>query len=144
MQTGRTLVVVTGIRVLVVALGIALIGLFAYCLGQKLLRLTPMQTAEATVVALKPMGNSTDHYPRKPPLFPVVRFRTAQGQSVTVTGPTGSRPAAYQIGQQVQLSYNPADPQQVELPDFFSQWGAILITSLFALLGWRLVRAGWK
>ena len=117
---------------------------FAYCLEQKLVQLNTMHTAEATVVAMEPGANSVDHRRYKRLLYPVVHFLTAQGQSMTVTCPTATNPPTYHVGQQVQLSYYPADPQQVELPDFFSQWGAVLITALFAMLGWRTVRAGWK
>jgi len=48
------------------------------------------------------------------------------------------------VGQRVLVRYHPHHPQQVELTDFFSQWGAILITALFALLGWVVLRAAFS
>jgi hypothetical protein len=128
-------------RLLVIAIGLSLLVPFAYCVGQKIMLWSVASTATATVIALKRGVSSNSHYPSEPLLFPVVRFVTAEGQSLTVTSPSASIPQPYHVGQQVRVRYHPDHPQQVELTDFFSQWGAILITALFALLGGAALRA---
>ena len=127
-------------RLLFAALGAALIGLFCYCLGSRLLFLRTAQPATATVVRLEAHDDDSDGGTC---YFPVARFTTAAGQPVTATSPAGTGTPAYTVGEQVHIRYDPARPQRVELPDFFSQWGAILISAFFALCGWGLLRAVW-
>lgn len=128
-------------RLLVIAIGLSLLVPFAYCVGQKIRLWSVANTATATVVALERVVSSHSHYSHEPLLSPVVQFVTAQGQSIRATSPSASIPPVYHVGQRVLVRYHPDHPQQMELTDFFSQWGAILITSLFALLGWAVLRA---
>jgi len=129
-------------RLFFIGLGLALLAPFAYCLTTKLWFWSQASTAPATVVALEIKG-AADLRSRKPTLFPVVRFVTAQGQHLTATAPTGTNPPAYEAGQRVSIRYLPDNPQQVEMPDFFSRWGGILISAVFGLLGWAILRAAW-
>jgi hypothetical protein len=59
--------------------------------------------------------------------YPVVRYTTQDGKEIEFTSSSGSNPASYEEGEKVNVMYNPKNPQEVSLPDFFSQWGAALI-----------------
>ena len=49
-------------------------------------------------------------------------FQDAQGRNHTVTSSTGSSRPAYEVGQQVRVLYDPADPQQARLHGFAELW----------------------
>lgn len=71
--------------------------------------------------------------------YPTVQFTARDGQPYTVASNSGSNPAAYEIGESVQIYYNPEDPTDILLPDFFSLWGVSLILGgiglVFTLIG---------
>jgi len=50
--------------------------------------------------------------------FPVVRYQTASGQTVTFRSRTGTQPSPYKVGQQVPVLYNPADPRDARIDTF--------------------------
>ncbi len=50
--------------------------------------------------------------------FPVVRYQTANGQTVTFRSRTGTQPSPYHVGQQVPVLYNPADPRDARINTF--------------------------
>jgi len=50
--------------------------------------------------------------------FPVVRYQTANGQSVTFKSRTGTMPSPYKVGRQVPVLYNPADPRDARIDTF--------------------------
>ena len=58
---------------------------------------------------------------------PVVRFTTAQGESVTFFSSTSSYPPAYRVGESVEVLYRADDPGQARIHDWFSLWGLATI-----------------
>ncbi len=69
--------------------------------------------------------------------YPVVRFVTAEGDTVIFFGRTGSNPPAFRTGELVAVRYNPAKPQAARIDTFFSLHLADVITgglSVFFLI----------
>ncbi|MCC3159886.1 DUF3592 domain-containing protein [Hymenobacter sp. 15J16-1T3B] len=88
-----------------------LMGLFfagASLYGRRLQRARQQrgQLAEATIVALTPTRQ----------LFtPKVRFMTAAGHAVEIDTETAADADQYHVGQQVQVIYDPANPENADL-----------------------------
>lgn len=113
-------------------IGLGFLAVSFYILSQKISFWYTAQPATATVVAFEAQTGEDDYSEL---LHPVVRFNTAQGDSVRVIGPAGTMLPTFQLGQQLPLRYNPAYPRQVEFPDFLSRWGSILISAVLSGMG---------
>ncbi|MEX2160601.1 MAG: DUF3592 domain-containing protein [Anaerolineales bacterium] len=72
------------------------------------------------------------HYADGNSYCPVVRFTTRDRQIFTHYSDICSWPASYEQGQQVGMYYDPDDPQQVQLDDFFGIW---FLPLLFGFMG---------
>jgi hypothetical protein len=70
---------------------------------------------------------------------PVVRFETADGVSHTFRGRVSSNPPAFDVGEQVEVLYDPADPGDARLRGPMQLWFGFAVVSLlgaiFALIG---------
>ena len=129
-------------RLIFFVLGLAMLTLFAYVLGNKVLFWRAAQEATATVIAFEAHSDGRNGRPaRSITQYPVLSFLTARNEAVQVVAPGGSKPNPYVLGQRVTLRYNPAQPHQIELPDFASRWLALLVSGLFGLAGVWLLRA---
>ncbi len=82
--------------------------------------------------------------------YPVVRFTTAQGRESIFTDGEGSFPAVYEVGEVVEVLYDPNDPADATIKSWLSIWfGPLWVTTigLVPLLGigvwaaWQYVRA---
>ena len=91
--------------------------------------------AQGTVVELLRSQSGSD----SPTYRPVVRFNAAGGQAVEFTSRAGSNPPSYRKGEQVEVFYKPADPQNAMINGFFSLWGGPSIVgglgTVFFLIG---------
>jgi Protein of unknown function (DUF3592) len=65
---------------------------------------------------------------------PVVTYTTQEGKEYTIHSNSGSNPPSYTKGEKVDIYYNPKDPNDVSMPDFFSQWGGGVITGGIGLI----------
>jgi hypothetical protein len=54
--------------------------------------------------------------------YPVVRFTTAEGRTVEFSSSSGSS-SPPDVGDRVEVRYDPDDPQDAELSGFFDLWG---------------------
>jgi hypothetical protein len=106
------------------------------------LRLTRVgRTATAEVVDLKwadTDGSDQGSY------YPVVVFRTADGQQVRAPTKFGSFPPPAQVGERVQVIYDPADPAQVRLERLRGQqtvFSLVFIVVGGALLAYAIFRS---
>ena len=63
---------------------------------------------------------------------PVVRFSSGQGQTVVFTDGVGSYPEAYQVGETVEVLYDPQDPEDAMIPSWSGLWGA---STVFIVVG---------
>lgn len=76
---------------------------------------------------------------RKTLFYPVVEFRTVDGESIRFEGSTGSNPAAYRVGDTVKVLYDPQTPQSALIDSWEEVWmpsGFLIgIGGIFALMG---------
>jgi len=70
---------------------------------------------------------------------PRVRFTTANGEAVEFTGSMGSDPPGFDIGEQVSVLYDPANPNDARIDAFFQLWFAPL---MLGILGTFFITAG--
>lgn len=66
--------------------------------------------------------------------YPIVRFVTASGDTVTFQSRTGSRPPSYEVGERVEVLYEAAAPQRARMSGFFSLHIGSFVTGLLALI----------
>lgn len=64
--------------------------------------------------------------------FPVFEFTTAAGVSVATESQTTQ--GGLQVGQRVQILYDPNNPQKVEIDSFWSHWAVVAIALSFAVI----------
>jgi hypothetical protein len=85
------------------------------------------------------------HYADGNAYCPVIRYSVSGGRSYTHASDICSWPASYEEGQQVRLYVDRAEPQRVQLNDFFSIWFLPLLLgflgAVFAGVGYWVFRA---
>jgi hypothetical protein len=64
---------------------------------------------------------------------PVVRFTTRAGETVEFLANVATRPSDFQVGQQVALRYDPANPQQAVINRFIYVWFGVLMCAGFGV-----------
>lgn len=79
---------------------------------------------------------------------PVIEF-SANGQTYTFEGDNASDPPAYQVGEQVNVIYDPADPDTAQINKWVERWlfPILIIPAMsFAalLVNFFLIRALWR
>lgn len=78
---------------------------------------------------------------------PIVRFTDRQGREVEFQSSVRSKPPSHELGERVQVLYDPAEPAEAELDGFISLWlGPLIVgglgTAFFAIgAGWLLFKA---
>ena len=91
--------------------------------------------AQGVVEALK-----REKYVRRGVLFfPVVRFTTESGVTVSSRSDTGRDERAYRVGQAVGVLYDPDKPSQMRIDSFSSRWIGVIIPAFFALVSFGIV-----
>lgn len=74
---------------------------------------------------------------------PVVSFRTPSGEKIVFHARTSSFPAAYRVGEEVDVLYNPDEPDKARIKSFSSIWATTWIIgfmgSVFTLSGLALL-----
>jgi len=85
------------------------------------------QSVPGTVVRLESYRDSDNDTLYRP----IVQFKTLSGQDASLTG-HGSMPPSYDPGEAVTVLYDPRDPGDARIADFWSLWGA---TAALAALG---------
>ena len=66
--------------------------------------------------------------------YPVIRFGTAAGETVTFRSRVGSSPPSHHVGETLEVLYDPAAPQGAHTAGFFALYLGSFITGLFALI----------
>ena len=102
--------------------GIAMLigGIFVYRSNQQFLQSSLKSTGTVTGLDLKQSTDSSSYYP-------VVQFRTLENQVINFTSSAGSNPASYQVGETVEVNYNPTNPTSAKINDFMSNGFSVLI-----------------
>lgn len=85
------------------------------------------KTAKGKVIELTTVERNKIGKKKKSALFPVVKFTTLEGQTQTFRSPAGSTPAAYEIGEIVDVVYNPLSPSEAQIMGFWSMWGGAVV-----------------
>jgi hypothetical protein len=129
---------VLGIVFLVVGFaGVAGGGYLALSVRDFVERATPTL---GTVVALSASGGARGRVYR-----PVVRFVPPGGSAVVVTGSIGSNPPSYEVGEEVEVRYEPGDEVHARVGSLRKLWAApVLVTGfgvLFGLMGLFVISA---
>lgn len=65
--------------------------------------------------------------------FPLMRFRTVDGQDMEVESDIGTNPAPAREGAQVTVIYDPANPRRARIDNMIGRGGAL--GALFAVIG---------
>ncbi len=79
--------------------------------------------------------------------MPVVDF-TVRGQIYTFEGDNASYPPAYEVGEQVEIRYDPTNPNTAQIDSLFERWifPIIIIPAMIigaAILNFFMIRA-WR
>ena len=75
------------------------------------------ESAEGTVIEMQPR-----HSDGSTTYAPVVEFETAGGELVTYHSSSSSSPPAYDVGESVEVLYDPNDPSEAKINSFFNLW----------------------
>ncbi|MEJ0085976.1 MAG: DUF3592 domain-containing protein [Pseudomonadota bacterium] len=115
---------------LLLALGVGCLLLAAYLswLTLSFSRDTGRTTAEVVSYREIPDGNSTRYAPR-------VRYRTANGEIVTIDGQFATTSKRFAIGEQVPLTYKVAKPTEARIATFTDNWLGPCIGAVIGLVG---------
>lgn len=101
----------------------------------------PMAGAQGSVVDLEPSQSSDSTTYRA-----VVRFVDAKGAEIEFSSSTSSNPPAHEIGESVEVFYDPAAPRDAKINGFFDLWGGAAILAglgaVFFLIGTGIALAG--
>jgi hypothetical protein len=107
-------------------------GFFVYRSNQQFLQSSLKSTGTVTGLDLKQSSDSSSYYP-------VVQFRTLENQVINFTSSAGSNPASYQVGETVEVNYNPTNPTSAKINDFTTNWLTVLILgfmgAIFSFVG---------
>ncbi|HVR65971.1 MAG TPA: DUF3592 domain-containing protein [Verrucomicrobiae bacterium] len=126
----------TGIFLLI---GLGLLGGGAYSGVSTFDFLANAVSAPGVVIDLEARWDSDDggytYYPR-------VRFATEGGRPYEFTGDVGSSPASFDVGEEVRVLFDPADPSKARIDSFMQLWftplllaGMGTVFSIFGLWG---------
>lgn len=65
---------------------------------------------------------------------PIVRFVTAKGRTVEFASGIASSPPSYNESDEVEVLYNPENPQKAEINDFISMWLIVMILTFIGTI----------
>ncbi|WET02125.1 DUF3592 domain-containing protein [Flavobacterium sp. YJ01] len=110
-------------------IGACLLAGAIYLYVEKQAFLEKAETAQGTVVEMIPKRSkdSTTY-------SPVVSFTTKSGQTITYTSSVSSNPPSYDIGENVQIFYDPTNPNDAEINGFFSLWLGVIILGFIGIV----------
>ncbi|MBB4802442.1 hypothetical protein HNP37_002515 [Flavobacterium nitrogenifigens] len=115
-------------------IGAGLLAGAIYLYVDKQAFLEKAETTQGTVIEMIPKRSkdSTTY-------SPVVSFITKSGQTITYTSSVSSNPPSYDVGENVEIFYDPANPNDAEINGFVSLWLGVLILGgigiVFFLIG---------
>jgi hypothetical protein len=107
--------------------GMAAFGLFAGAVWSYFKQHRQMESRVPTTGTVVELTTRITASGRSTMICPVVEFSLPSGEKVRFTSEFGSRPAGHQIGQSVNVRYDPADPQKAEIESGMTLWLAPVI-----------------
>ena len=66
--------------------------------------------------------------------YPVIRFTTINGATVSMKSKTGRGGNPYRVGQTISVLYDPAHPKNMKIDTLWSRWIMVVVPALFALV----------
>jgi len=107
-----------GIVLLLLGLGCIILAVFLYQQDQAFARIA--KTATGTVIDFKKIAHETTpgsiNTGYTYTYAPIIKFVTSTGQAIQFTTPGSQNPPAYQIGDPVDVLYDPQNPNNAEIP----------------------------
>lgn len=82
-------------------------------------------TTQGTVVELQPVRSH-----KSTTYKPVVDFIDVKGVKIEFASGSSSNPPSYEVGEKVEVLYNPKEPQDAKIKSFFSLWMGPLIVGI--------------
>jgi len=67
-------------------------------------------------------------------ICPIVEFATSSGEKIRFTSDFGTLPASHKVGQNVNVRYDPIDPQKAEIDSAMNIWLTPLILVFMSLV----------
>lgn len=123
-------------------IGLILLGGALYLYQDKQAFLEKSEVAQGTVVELLSTKSKNSISYR-----PVVQFITKVGEKIKFSSSVGSNPASYNVGENVEVLYDPINPNKAEINGFSSLYLAPLILGVigtaFFLIGFMSIRFGY-
>jgi Protein of unknown function (DUF3592) len=120
---------VRSLSILFAGIGIIMLAIGAFLLVREMAFLSNDLSATATVTSLASDLDSSGN----PVKCPVVNFTAANGQAVYYDASDFcANPPRYQVGQTIQVLYDPQNPKDVQFSGFVGEFGEGI---LFAFLG---------
>ncbi len=120
--------------------GIGILGLAFYLYNSQKDFISTAIKVPGTVIDNVIGGEDNDVY------FPMVQFRSRDGEERRFTASTGSSPPMHNVGEPVEVIYNPDNPDDAQINSTFDLWfGPILCAGLgaiFTLVGMGVFFAG--
>ena len=101
-----------------------------YLFVGKLKFLDRSTVAEGVVSKLEPSSSSKNGRT----YYPVVTYRDSKGQDQSFTSHIGSSPASYEVGEPVQVRYEPGKPYTAMIVGFLEMWGLIALAAGIGVL----------
>jgi hypothetical protein len=95
-------------------------------------------SAPGEVIELKVHHDSEDNSNTYSPVF---RYTLPNGRQITLESGVRTYPPAYQVGERVQVLYEPDDPAEAKISGFWSLWGPAVALGVLGLLVTTL--GGW-
>ncbi|WP_281232747.1 DUF3592 domain-containing protein [Flavobacterium gelatinilyticum] len=133
--------VVSIIKYVFTAIGLALLAGALYLYLDKKDFLKNAETVQGTVVELisKRSDNSITY-------APVISFTTKEGNKIEFTSSVSSNPSSYNVGESVEVLYDPKAPNKANINGFSSLWIGPLILGIlgviFFLIGFIIILYG--
>ncbi|MBN2414863.1 DUF3592 domain-containing protein [bacterium] len=85
-------------------------------------------SAPGTVIDLTLERSSSSSGGSSSMYYPVVEYRTNDGETIRFRGGTGSNPPSFKRGQQVTVRYRPGEPYRAKIDSFGQMWLGVIIT----------------
>jgi hypothetical protein len=73
-----------------------------------------------------------EKFQRSTMYFPVIRFTTVAGSTVTAESKTSK--GGFGVGQTIAILYDPAHPENLEIDAAWSRWLVVIIAAFFAVI----------
>ncbi len=115
----RSLFIVSCVFFLV---GFLLLGLAAVFTWRTSNFIKRSQSATGTVTTMVPVISRDSDSKQTTSYAPVFSFKAANGETYSVTSHTSSNPPSFAVNDEVEVLYDPADPQHARINTFVQLW----------------------